>query len=231
MWTVNVVYTVIVAVGNRIIIAHWILLSSHCHNQREAERYIQYMFMLMCRVCFWVALECWFVLDRNPTEGLCGEMLPAARSCPPPLTRSLFSPFLSPSSHLWLSTFVCIHDYCCTLFNTFSHPSDFQPSQDKVIIQPMTLLPSQLNYCFGDTSKYFLASVKCHFISTAWEATSQILTYWNLVRISLFVWERVRELIEGRYRETERGRLVWPLKAQSQIFLKIFLKKIRINNF
>lgn len=48
------------------------------------------------------------------------------------------------------------------------------------------------------TPKYFLASVKCHFISTACEATSQILTCWNVVRISLCLCERGSERMNWR---------------------------------
>lgn len=112
-------------------------------------------YMLMCRVCFRVALECWFVLDRNPTESLCGEMLPAARLCPP-LSRCLFSPFSSLHHYLCPSTFVYIHDYGCTLFHTFSHSSNSLSSHHTV---KDCCHPSFI------TSKHFLLSVKGDFIS------------------------------------------------------------------
>lgn len=50
----------------------------------------QYMAVCMY-LC--VALGCWFVLDRDPTESLCAEVFPAARSlCPLPLDPLSHSP-------------------------------------------------------------------------------------------------------------------------------------------
>lgn len=114
-------------------------------------------YMLTCGASFRVALECWFVLDRNPTESLCGEMLPAARSCPP-LSRSLFCPFSSLHHHIsaypHLFTFMIIVALCFTHFHTpptlSSHRSWQKCMMTKVIIQSKILLPSQLYY-FGDT--------------------------------------------------------------------------------
>lgn len=82
--------------------------------------------VLCVYVCLCVALGCWFVLDRDLTDGLCGEVFPAARSLLPSLPPLSPSFVLIPSPSVPLSAcvqhsetfslFVCS---CCT--RTHSH--------------------------------------------------------------------------------------------------------------
>lgn len=116
------------------IIVRWTLLYIQCHLLKwELGSYswvctrvpilCACVHIPMCSVHFCVALECWFVLDRNPAESLCREMLPAARTCPP----SFYLPlFLSPSLHLCahLFTFITMVTLC------IAHPSNSPRSRD-----------------------------------------------------------------------------------------------------